>query len=127
MSAREYVNLNYSGPLVVVGAGFVAYLTEETREDVDGRKNRLESLEEKKKALRRERFKNDEERKNLWRRDAQSSQQLNTLEKTYENAKRAFVSFIDRATVSWLMAVGRIAEKLGLSDKVYGKLYVYSF
>jgi hypothetical protein len=94
---------------------------------VDGRKNRLESLEEKKKALRSERFKNEEERKNLWRSDAQSSQQLNMLEKTYSNAKRAFESSIDRAISSGLKAVGRIAEKLGLSDKVYGKLYVYSF
>jgi hypothetical protein len=61
-----YVNLIYSRPFVVVGEGFVACLTAETREDVDGRKNRLESREEKKKALRSERFKNEEEGKNLW-------------------------------------------------------------
>jgi hypothetical protein len=41
------------------------------------------------KALRG--FMNEEERKNLWRSDAQSSQQLNTLEKTYSNAKRALL------------------------------------
>jgi structural maintenance of chromosome 3 (chondroitin sulfate proteoglycan 6) len=98
--------------------------TEKMHKDVDGRKDLLGSLEEKEKALRNERFKNEEERKNLWRRDAQSSQQLNTLKETYTNAKRAFDSSIDRATSNGLKAVGRIADTLGLTDKVYGKLYV---
>jgi structural maintenance of chromosome 3 (chondroitin sulfate proteoglycan 6) len=106
------------------GLDAVKEKTEKMHKDVDGRKDLLGSLEEKEKALRNERFKNEEERKNLWRRDAQSSQQLNTLKETYTNAKRAFDSSIDRATSNGLKAVGRIADTLGLTDKVYGKLYV---
>ncbi|KAJ3224845.1 Structural maintenance of chromosomes protein 3 [Clydaea vesicula] len=90
---------------------------------ISERKRKMENFDENERKIRFEKLKFEEERKTLWRKDAQSSQLLNGLKDKHLTAKRTFESTLDRSTNSGLQAVSRIAERLGLSDNVYGKLY----
>ena len=63
-----------------------------------------------------------EQRKDLWRQDAQADAALGTFKEEYRKAERALHGVLDRQTASGVEAVKKIAERLGLKG-VYGPLY----
>ncbi|RKP08081.1 putative chromosome segregation protein SudA [Thamnocephalis sphaerospora] len=92
------------------------------KEDLEQQKQLLESVTLEAVEMRRQRDLKTEERKQLWRTDAQLVSSITRLKGECEKWERALAGAVDRDTSAGLQAVEQITAKLGLSG-VYGPLY----
>lgn len=63
-----------------------------------------------------------DEKKNLWRQESYLLKDSDQCEQDVQRAEKAFSSTMDRNTSLGLASLTRVAEKLGVADRVYGPL-----
>lgn len=97
---------------------------EEAIQQVEGRKDQLDELTATWRAARQARDEANERKKDLWNEEVRLQSDQMFAREQLTAAERTLAGTVDRATMSGLGAVDRIARNLGLTQaQVYGPLY----
>lgn len=97
---------------------------EEAVQQIESRKDQLETLTAQWRATRQARDEANEQKKDLWNEEVRLQSDQTFAREQLSAAERALSGTVDRATMSGLSAVERIARQLGLTEaQVHGPLY----